>query len=121
MDFEVLVPGKTDETYLAVLLGFGKSLSRAIGANEQLRIIVEGHAVDLPEIKMIGLQAMERFFQHLQGQAGVTAMGTRLGHQKDLVATAFSPAPIQSSVLPRRYSQQLSKKVMPPSTASWTI
>ena len=86
MDFEVLVPGKTDETYLTVLLRFGQSLGRAIGANEELRIIVEGHAVDLPEIKMIGLQAMERLFQHLQGKAYVAAMGGGVVHKKDVIA-----------------------------------
>jgi len=32
MNFEVLVPGKTDETCLTVLLRFGESLGRAIGA-----------------------------------------------------------------------------------------
>ena len=89
MDLRIFVPGEADEAHLSLLLGFAQRLSRAVGADEQVGIVVEGDAVNLPEVEMIGLQPAQRLFQHLHRQSRLAAVGADLGHQEDLVATAL--------------------------------
>ena len=81
--------GKSDEPYFALFFGFAQGFGRAVGANEQLGIVVESNAVNLPEIKMIGLQAVERLLQHLHREIGVPTVRAYLRHQENLIATAF--------------------------------
>ncbi len=50
--------GESDEPHFALFFGFAQGFGRAVGANEQLGIVVESNAVNLPEIEVIGLQAV---------------------------------------------------------------
>jgi hypothetical protein len=45
--------------------------------------------VNLPQVEVIGLQTAQTFFEHLQCEAGIAAMGTSFGHQENFVAAAF--------------------------------
>jgi hypothetical protein len=38
---------------------------------------------------MVGLQSVERLFEHLQGQGTIPSMRADFGHEKDLVPPAF--------------------------------
>ena len=89
MDAGIFVAGKADEAHFALLLRFAQGFGGAIRANEQLGIVVEGDAVDLPQVEMIGLQPAQRLFQHLHGEASVAAVRADLGHQEDFVAAAL--------------------------------
>jgi hypothetical protein len=79
------------EANFAVFLGFFQRFSSPIGANKKLWIIIEGHAVNLPEIQVIGLKSPQRFFQHGKRETGVPAVGASLSHQKHFVPTALQP------------------------------
>ncbi len=89
MNFWILMTSEPYEADLAVFLSLLQRFGGAVPTDEKFRVIIEGHAVDLPEIEMIGLQAAEGFFEHLEGEAGVAAVGAGLGHQKDFVAAAL--------------------------------
>ena len=89
MNVRVLVAGESNEPYLALFLGFAQGFCRPIWANEQLGIVVEANTVDLPEIKMVGLQTVQRLLQHLHGEIGVPAVSANLGHQENFVAAAL--------------------------------
>ena len=121
MNCGILVAGETGKSDFALFLGFSQGLRCTVRPDEQVGIVVQPDAVDLPEIEVIGLEALEGLVQHFGRQSSFAAVGADFGHEKDLVTAAFQALPIQSSDLPRWYSQQLSKKVMPLSTASCTI
>jgi len=63
MNFRIFMPGKTDKTHLALLLGREQSFRGSIGSENQLWIILINDFMNLPEIEMIGLQATKRFFE----------------------------------------------------------
>ncbi len=48
--------------------------------------------MDLPEIKMVGLQTSKRLFQHLQSQSFISPMSADFGHQKHLFALSLKCA-----------------------------
>ena len=48
--------------------------------------------MNLPEIKMIGLQPVERLLEHPQRKVFVAPMGADLSHQKNLIAFALEGA-----------------------------
>ena len=50
------MPTKTNKTDLTLFLGFPQSFCSPIGANELFRIILEGNAMDLPQIEMVSLK-----------------------------------------------------------------
>ena len=56
MNLGTVVPGESYEANFAVFLGFFQRFRSPIRTNEKLWIVVEGHAMNLPEIQMIGLQ-----------------------------------------------------------------
>jgi hypothetical protein len=70
------------------MLGMEHGLRRATGANEEVRVVLEDHAVSLPEVEVVGLQAVERLLEHLQSQRPIAAMRANPGHQENLVAFA---------------------------------
>lgn len=75
----------------------------------------------LPKVEMVGLQTLKRLLEHLHGEGAFASVSANLGHEKTLSRLPLRAMPIQSSLLPRWYSQQLSKKGMPQSMASWTM
>src|SRR5579862_1746603 len=81
--------GESDEANLAVFFSLGQRLGCSIRADKKFGIVVEAHAVDLPKIEMIGLQAAQRFFQHFESKRSVAPMRAGLGHQKNFVAASF--------------------------------
>src|ERR1700722_9653101 len=89
MNFWILMASESYEADLAIFLSLLQRFSGAVLADEEFRVVIERHAVDLPEIEMIGLQAAEGFFEHLESEAGVAAMGASFGHQENFVAAAF--------------------------------
>ena len=89
MDLGVLVAGESDEADLALLLGFQQRFGGAAGADEEVGIVGETDAVDLPEVDVVGLQPAQALFEHLRGERGVAAVGADLGHQEGLVAPAL--------------------------------
>src|ERR1700683_1248234 len=89
MNLRILVASESDEADLAILLGFFERFGCAVGTNKQVGIVVESHAVNLPQIEVIGLQAAQGFFEHLKREAGIAAVRTSLGHQENFVAAAF--------------------------------
>jgi hypothetical protein len=89
MNFRILVAGESDEADFALFLRFLERLGGAIFSDEEVRIVIESHPVDLPEVKMIGLQAAQGFFEHLQGEGSVTTVRAGFRHQKNFVAAAF--------------------------------
>ena len=89
MDRRVLVAGEADEAHLALLLGLVERLQDAALGVGQLGIVVEGDAVDLPQVEMVGLQPAQRLLEHLQRQVRAAAVRADLGHQEDLVAPAL--------------------------------
>ena len=113
-------PGEADEAHLALLLGLVERFEHAALGVGQFGVVVEADAVDLPQVEVVGLEPAQRLVEHLHGQVRAAAVRADLGHEEDLVAAPFRPRPSQSSARPFQYSQQLSKKVMPASTASWT-
>jgi hypothetical protein len=48
--------------------------------------------VDLPQIQVVGLEAIERFLEHPHGERFVAAVRADFGHQKNAIATAFERA-----------------------------
>src|SRR5579875_3176402 len=56
MNVWIFVPCEPDEPNLALLLRLHQRLSRATRSYEQLGIVVEADAMDLPQIQVIGLQ-----------------------------------------------------------------
>src|SRR5712675_2492462 len=49
----VLVSGESRKSRLAIPLCFGQRLRRSIWPNEELRVILESHPVNLPQIEMV--------------------------------------------------------------------
>jgi hypothetical protein len=89
MNVGILMAGKSDETDFAILLGFVERFGSASFSDEKVRIIVEGHAVHLPEIEMIGLQTPKRLLQHEQGKAAIATVRASFCHEKNFVTVAF--------------------------------
>src|SRR5258708_8668282 len=88
----VLVSGESHKSRLAILLCFGQRLRRSIWPNEELRVILESHSVNLPQIEMVGLQTPQRLFEHLQSQACISPVRTRFRHQKYFVTASLQPS-----------------------------
>ena len=88
-DGRALVPGEADEADLALLFRLQHRLGRAAGGEDAIRVVGEGHLVDLPEIEVVGLQPAQALLQldHRVGRRAV--VGAVLGHQEDLVAVAI--------------------------------
>ena len=55
MDLRIFMAGEANEPNLALLFRFSQSLSGAIRTDEQLGIVFEGDAVDLPQIEVVGM------------------------------------------------------------------
>src|SRR5580704_15612988 len=117
MNGGVFMTGKADETNFALLFGFLQRFSGASRTHKKFWIVVEGYAVNLPKVQVISLQSVERLLEHLHGQGSVPCVHTFV-IRKSLSRRPLSALPIQSSLFPRWYSQQLSKNVIPLSTAS---
>ena len=81
--------GKADEPNFALLFRFAQGLGRAICPDEQIRIVVERNAVNLPQIQMVGLQSVQRFLQHPHGERLIPPVCADLGHQEDFAATGL--------------------------------
>ena len=86
----ILVAGEADEAHLALLASPAASASAApSGREDQVRIVVVDHFVDLPHVEMIGLQAAQRLLQLLHGHIFAAAVRADLGHQDGAVALAL--------------------------------
>lgn len=100
--------GKTDVAHLAVFLGFCQRFGCSIGTNKKVGIVIESHAVDLPQVEVIGLKAAKRFFEHEKSQTRIAPVRARFCHEEDLLAKALQtcahpdfrfPAPILPAVI----------------------
>ena len=60
MDVRALVAGEAYEARLALPLGLVERLQDAALGVGQLGVVVEGDAVDLPQVEVIGLKAAQR-------------------------------------------------------------
>ena len=83
---------KPTKRTLPCFLAWSKRFEDAALAIGQFGVVVEGDAVDLPEVEMVGLQAPQRLLQHLHGQFLAAAVRANLGHQEDFVAPALEAA-----------------------------
>src|SRR5260370_16471379 len=84
-----LVSGKSPKPRLTTLLCFGQRLRRSIWPNEELRVILEAHPVNLPQIEMVRLQTPKRLFEHLPSQPCISPVRTRFCHQKYFVTASL--------------------------------
>src|SRR5277367_810582 len=84
----VLVAGKSDIPYLSFFLGLCQSFRGAVLPNEQLRIVIEADAVDLPKVQVVGSVPMQRLFEHAKRKSLVAPMGADLGHQEHAISQA---------------------------------
>ena len=89
MNLGVLVAGEADEANLSFLLGFDQRLGRSARANEEVRIVREADAVNLPEVDVVGLQSAQALFKHLGGERAVATVGTDFGHEEGLVTPSL--------------------------------
>ncbi|MGA2922087.1 MAG: hypothetical protein ABSE28_13325 [Candidatus Sulfotelmatobacter sp.] len=64
MNLGILMPGEPDEANFPVFLSFFQSLGCTALADEEFGIVIKGHTVDLPQIKAVGLQSAQGFFEH---------------------------------------------------------
>jgi Holliday junction resolvasome RuvABC DNA-binding subunit len=81
--------GEADEAHFALLLRFEQRLCSATTSNEQLRIILKDDAVNLSEIKVVGLKTTQRLLEHLDRERTIAAVSADLGHDEGFVALAF--------------------------------
>ncbi len=81
--------GEAYEPYFALALSLRQRLGSASLADKKVRIVVERHAVNLPEIQVIGLQAAQRLVEHGERQILVASVRAYLGHQENAVTHAF--------------------------------
>jgi hypothetical protein len=82
---------KTHEANFPLLLRFPQRVCRASRPDKEFGVVVESHAMHLPQVQVIGLQAAKRFFEHAQAERGITAMRAHFGHQEDLFANTLQP------------------------------
>ncbi len=94
--------GKADEARLALLLGLVQRLDDAPLGVGEFRVVVEAHAVYLPQVEAVGLEAAQRFVEHLHGQVGAAAVGADLGHEENLFAPTLEgpPHPVLGPAVP---------------------
>ena len=92
MDAGIFVAGETGEAHFALFLGFAHGFSGAVWTDEQLGIVVEGDAVNLPEVEMVRLEATQRLFEHLHGEGGFAAVSADFSHEKNFVTPALKGA-----------------------------
>jgi len=85
----VLVSGESHKSRFAIVLCFGQRLRRSIWPNEELRVILESHPMNLPQIEMVRLQTPKRLFEHLQSQTCIAPVRTRFCHQKYFVTASL--------------------------------
>ena len=77
MNARIFVSREADESCLTLPFGFIQCLEYSAFGISQFRIVVEADSMDLPEIKMVGLKATERFIKHLHREVRPTAHGCR--------------------------------------------
>ena len=81
-----LVAGEADVAHLARFFGLVQRLDHAALGKVPLGVVVVDALVDLPQVEVVGLQALQRLFELPQAHLLVAAVGADLGHQEDLVA-----------------------------------
>jgi hypothetical protein len=60
----ILVPRKSEESNFSLLLRFEHCFRGSALAHEKFRIVLERNSVSLPQVEMIGLQAVQGLFKH---------------------------------------------------------
>jgi hypothetical protein len=60
----ILVAGEPDQAHLALLLGLRERFGRAVGAEDEVGIVVVDDFVDLPDVQIVGAEAAQRFVEH---------------------------------------------------------
>src|SRR3954470_11960136 len=83
MHSRILMPSKADKTHFALLFRLLQSLGGAIRPHEQLGIVIECDAMNLPEIEMVGLQTPQRLLKHPHCEIFVASVRAYFGHQED--------------------------------------
>ena len=86
-----LCPVKPRKRTFPCSFAFTSASAAPLGRMKSSGIVIECHAVNLPEIEMIGLQPAQRLLEHFRGKCGIAAVCTDLRHQENLIAQAFEP------------------------------
>jgi hypothetical protein len=89
MQVWILVPAESEILHFSLLLCFAKGLCGTSCTNEKLRIVLKGHAMDQPQVQMIGLEATQGLFQHLHREACIAAVSADLGHEKCFISMSL--------------------------------
>ncbi len=83
----MLVAGEADVAGLALALGLEDGVDGAVGAEDEVGIVVVIALVELEQIDVVGLETAQAFVDLLGGGEGVA--GADLGGEEDVVATAL--------------------------------
>src|SRR5262245_50230888 len=86
MNLRAFVAGESDESNFPLSPGLFERLDHSALCEMQLRIVVVNNFVNLPQVKVIGLQTPQRIFELAHRFMTITPVSANLGHQKDLVA-----------------------------------
>src|SRR4051812_44530981 len=81
----ILVPGKSYEAHLALLLRLRERLDGTTRRKMTLRVVVIDALVNLPEIKVISPQTPKRILELLHGDLLVASVRAELRHEERLV------------------------------------
>ena len=93
MDIGILVAGEADEPDLAVALRAIERLDHAAAREVTIGVVVVGALVHLPQVKVVGLETLERFVELSHRHPGVAAMRADFRHQEHALAAAGDRAP----------------------------
>ena len=88
MDRRVLVAGESHEADLALALGLLERLHGPALGEVPIGIVLVDDLVDLPEVEMVGAEALERLVELAHGHVLAAAMRAELGHEEHGVAAA---------------------------------
>jgi hypothetical protein len=80
---------EADEANLSLLFGFDQRFGRSARPYEEVRIVREAYAVNLPEVDVVGLKPAQALFKHLGGERAIATMGTDFGHEEGLVTPSL--------------------------------
>jgi len=86
----MLVAGEADVAGLALTLGLEHGVDGAVGAEDEVGVVVVVALVELEQVYVVGLETAEAFVDLLGGGDGVA--GADFGGEEDLVAAAFESA-----------------------------
>src|SRR4051812_32077174 len=78
-----------DEAHFALLLRVSQRFGDAVRSENPVRIIFVDYFVNLPDIKMIGLEAAEGLLKLLHGNLAIPSMRAYFRHHDGTISLAF--------------------------------